>query len=79
MKQAIWRGKEIRKEQSDGILEFIWFTNGHLQSFVFTVFTRERLPDGMAYARTQWSVTPVPFLISGAKGKRKKPNPSIWV
>jgi len=39
-KQAIWRRKEISKERSDGILEFILFSHKHLQSFVITVFTR---------------------------------------
>ena len=50
MKQAIWRGKEIRKERSDG--------TAHLLAN---------------------RVTPVPSPTSGAKGKRKNPNLSIWV
>ena len=73
MKQAIWRGKEIRKEQSDGILELALFSHKHLQSFVYMVFTRERLPDGMAYAIVAIAnrVTPEPCQYQEQKAKEK--------
>ncbi|MBQ9715757.1 MAG: hypothetical protein IJV77_05050 [Clostridia bacterium] len=77
MKQAIWCGKEIRKEQSDGILELALFSYKHLPSFVYTVFTRERLPDGRAYAIATIRSIASLLCLANTKTKRQKKKPKF--